>query len=211
MSLFPLLQPSVNSIAEFIPGTGSTGGLAHSSSTPSFQSNFSGLVSPSLSTSSSLGFASMTRSSPAASVASPQRPVSPQDSPSRGRCSPPNVGGQEDNGNPSNLPTYQENVGGTTYFYTAQDQPPFTSTGATASPAPFTAAPQPTLVFPPYHVLPPTPTHVHHLRAPANAPHFFMGDELRQYLLEKHALTLAHVDPEQFPGEFIRILVLIIL
>ena len=197
--MFPCSQPSVNSIAEFIPGSGGNGGLAHSSSTPSFHS-FSGLGSPSLST-PSMGFTPMTRSSPAASVASPQRPISPQDSPSRGRCSPPNAGGQEDNGSTSNLPTYQENVGGTTYFFTAQDQPPFANTGATGSPSPFTAAPQPTLVFPPYHVLPPTPAHVHHLRAPANAPHFFMGDELRQHLLEKHALTLAHVDPEQFPGE----------
>lgn len=190
--------PSVSNITEFIPGSGGNGGLAHSASTPSFHS-FSGLGSPSLTTPSSLGFTSMTRSSPAASVASPQRPISPQDSPSRGRCTSPNAGGQEDNGSASNLPTYQENVGGTTYFFTAQDQPPFANTGATASPSPFTAAPQPTLVFPPYHVLPPTPAHVHHLRAPANAPHFFMGDELRQHLLEKHALTLAHVDHEQFP------------
>ncbi|XP_042220909.1 PAN2-PAN3 deadenylation complex subunit Pan3-like isoform X3 [Homarus americanus] len=189
--------PSVSSIAEFVPGSGGSGGLAHSSSTPSFHS-FSGLGSPSLSTPSSLGFTPMTRSSPAATVASPQRPISPQDSPSRGRISPQSGGGEE-NSNASNLSTYQENVGGTTYFFTAQDQPSFGATGATASPAPFTTGPQPTLVFPPYHILPPTPAHVHHLRAPNNTPHFFMGDDLRHEILERHALALAHVDPEQFP------------
>nr|XP_053639808.1 PAN2-PAN3 deadenylation complex subunit pan3-like isoform X2 [Cherax quadricarinatus] len=186
--------PAVSSVAEFIPGPGGGGGLAHSSSTPSFHS-FSGLGSPSLSTPSSLGFSPMTRSSPAATIASPQRPISPQDSPSRGRCSPQNSG--EDN-NASNLSTYQENVGGTTYFFTTQDQPSFGASAATASPASFTAGPPPALVFPPYHILPPTPAHVHHLRAPNNTPHFFMGDELRNEILERHAITLAHVDPEQF-------------
>ncbi|XP_071540407.1 PAN2-PAN3 deadenylation complex subunit pan3 isoform X2 [Panulirus ornatus] len=189
--------PSVGSIAEFVPGSGGGGGLAHSSSTPSFHS-FSGLGSPSLSTPSSLGFTPMTRSSPAATVASPQRPISPQDSPSRGRCSPQSIGG-EDNSNASNLSTYQENVGGTTYFFTAQDQPAFGAAGTTAPPATFTSGPQPALVFPPYHILPPTPAHVHHLRAPNNAPHFFMGDDLRHEILERHALALAHVDIEQYP------------
>ncbi|XP_069188312.1 PAN2-PAN3 deadenylation complex subunit pan3 isoform X3 [Procambarus clarkii] len=189
--------PSVSSVAEFVPGSGGSGGLAHSSSTPSFHS-FSGLGSPSLSTPSSLGFTPMTRSSPAATVASPQRPISPQDSPSRGRCSP-QSGGGEDNSNASNLSTYQENVGGTTYFFTTQDQPSFGASGATTSPASFTTGPQPSLVFPPYHILPATPPHVHHLRAPNNTPHFFMGDELRNEILDRHAMTLAHVDPEQFP------------
>ncbi|XP_063596077.1 PAN2-PAN3 deadenylation complex subunit pan3-like [Penaeus indicus] len=185
--------PSVSSIAEFVPGSGGSAGLAHSASTPSFHS-FTGLGSPS--TPSSLSFTPMTGTSPAATVASPQRPVSPQGSPSRGRHSP-LVGGGDDTSNASSLSTYQENVGGTTYFFTAQDQQSFTA-GAAPSPAPFTAGPPP-LVFPPYHILPPTPAHIHHLRAPSNTPHFFMGDELRHDLLERHALALAHVDPENFP------------
>lgn len=189
-------QPSVSSIAEFVPGSGGSAGLAHSASTPSFHS-FTGLGSPS--TPSSLSFTPMTGTSPAATVASPQRPVSPQGSPNRGRHSP-LVGGGDDTSNASSLSTYQENVGGTTYFFTAQDQQSFTA-GAAPSPAPFTAGPPP-LVFPPYHILPPTPAHIHHLRAPSNTPHFFMGDELRHDLLERHALALAHVDPENFPGNW---------
>lgn len=178
-------------IPEFIPSSSTSSGLAHSSSTPSFHS-FSGLSSPSL----SAAVANITpftpqahRSSPATS--SPQRPSSPQGSPTRGRQSP------LDSSAASNVSTYQENVGGTTYFFTANEM----NAGFTApSPAPAPGSnPQNTMVFPPYHLVPPTPAHVHHLKAPSNAPHFFMADELRHYLLERHAITLAQVDPEQYP------------
>ncbi|KAK7068916.1 PAB-dependent poly(A)-specific ribonuclease subunit 3 [Halocaridina rubra] len=187
--------PSVGNIAEFVPGAGGAG-LAHSSSTPSFHS-LSGIGSPNLSTSNSLGFSSMTRSSPAASVASPQRPGSPQGSPARGRRSPRVAAGEEPN-NTSGVPTYHENVGGTTYFFTAQDQQSFAAATAAPSPAPF-SAPPPALVFPPYHILPSTPSHIHHLRSSNNPPHFFMGDDLRHDILERHAMTMAHIDPETIP------------
>ncbi|CAL4170820.1 unnamed protein product, partial [Meganyctiphanes norvegica] len=71
------ISASVAGIPEFVPSS-SSGGLAHSSSTPSFHS-FSGLASPSL----SAAVANITpftpqahRASPATS--SPQRPSSPQ-------------------------------------------------------------------------------------------------------------------------------------
>ncbi|XP_068206142.1 PAN2-PAN3 deadenylation complex subunit pan3 isoform X1 [Palaemon carinicauda] len=187
---------TVGNIPDFVPGASGNSGLAHSSSTPSFHT-LSGIGSPSLGTSSSLGFTAMTRSSPAGPVASPQRPASPQGSPTRGRRSPQVTASSEETSNASSVPTYHENVGGTTYFFTAQDQN-FAGGAAAPSPAPF-PAPQPALVFPPFHVLPPTPAHVHHLRSSNNPPHFFMGDDLRHEILERHALSMAHIDPEQFP------------
>ncbi|CAL4132405.1 unnamed protein product, partial [Meganyctiphanes norvegica] len=79
-----------------------------------------------------------------------------------------------------------------------------TKTGCGMGPEPVSLAQNPrdmynSTMFPPYHLMPPTPAHVHHLKSHSNAPHFFMADELRHYLLERHALTLAQVDPEQYP------------
>ncbi|EDL89559.1 rCG42557, partial [Rattus norvegicus] len=57
----------------------------------------------------------------------------------------------------------KETVGGTTYFYTD------------TTPAPLTG-----MVFPNYHIYPPTAPHVAYMQPKANAPSFFMADELRQ-------------------------------
>uniref|UniRef100_A0AAY4APP9 PAN2-PAN3 deadenylation complex subunit PAN3 n=1 Tax=Denticeps clupeoides TaxID=299321 RepID=A0AAY4APP9_9TELE len=57
----------------------------------------------------------------------------------------------------------KETVGGTTYFYTDN-----------------TPAPMAGMVFPTYHIYPPTAPHVAYMQPKANAPSFFMTDELRQ-------------------------------
>ena len=181
-------------MGDFAPTGSST--LAHSASTPSFHS----LSTPS---SSSISFSPLTRPSPATS--SPQRAHTPPplgspgggrggSAPPSGHKSSPGTGGE---GSASSVSTYQD-LSGTTYFFPSSDIgvggfPP--GGGHHAPPAPAT------LVLPPYHVLPSTPAHVHHLRTPTHAPHFFVGDDLRHDILERQAIALAHVDPEQYPGE----------
>ncbi|XP_076056563.1 poly(A) specific ribonuclease subunit PAN3 [Oratosquilla oratoria] len=200
----PQRKPSVGAVQEFVPRSGTPGGLAHSASTPSFHS-FQGMANAGmgasgLSTPSSISFtatppiaAAAGGTGPAgtppsfAKLSSPSNGASPRLSP-QGSPTSKRRGSPSDNG-ASGISTYHENVGGTTYFYTA-DEMTFTA----PSPAPGAA-----LVFPPYHVIPPMPAHVHHLRAPVNAPHFFMGDELRQEIMERHTITLTQVDPDQFP------------
>ncbi|XP_008165657.3 PAN2-PAN3 deadenylation complex subunit PAN3 isoform X4 [Chrysemys picta bellii] len=77
----------------------------------------------------------------------------------------------------------KETVGGTTYFYTD------------TTPAPLTG-----MVFPNYHIYPPTAPHVAYMQPKANAPSFFMTDELRQELINRHLITMAQIDQADIPG-----------
>ncbi|XP_038243784.2 PAN2-PAN3 deadenylation complex subunit PAN3 isoform X5 [Dermochelys coriacea] len=77
----------------------------------------------------------------------------------------------------------KETVGGTTYFYTD------------TTPAPLTG-----MVFPNYHIYPPTAPHVAYMQPKANAPSFFMADELRQELINRHLITMAQIDQADIPG-----------
>uniref|UniRef100_A0A8C5SFA0 PAN2-PAN3 deadenylation complex subunit PAN3 n=1 Tax=Laticauda laticaudata TaxID=8630 RepID=A0A8C5SFA0_LATLA len=77
----------------------------------------------------------------------------------------------------------KETVGGTTYFYT--DTTPAPPTG---------------MVFPNYHIYPPTAPHVAYMQPKANAPSFFMADELRQELINRHLITMAQIDQADMPG-----------
>ncbi|XP_063161801.1 PAN2-PAN3 deadenylation complex subunit PAN3 isoform X2 [Candoia aspera] len=77
----------------------------------------------------------------------------------------------------------KETVGGTTYFYTD------------ATPAPLTG-----MVFPNYHIYPPTAPHVAYMQPKANAPSFFMADELRQELINRHLITMAQIDQADMPA-----------
>uniref|UniRef100_A0A5S6LUS9 PAN2-PAN3 deadenylation complex subunit PAN3 n=1 Tax=Xenopus tropicalis TaxID=8364 RepID=A0A5S6LUS9_XENTR len=74
-------------------------------------------------------------------------------------------------------------VGGTTYFYTD------------TTPAPLTG-----MVFPNYHIYPPTAPHIAYMQPKANAPSFFMADELRQELINRHLITMAQIDQADMPG-----------
>ncbi|XP_044872784.1 PAN2-PAN3 deadenylation complex subunit PAN3 isoform X3 [Mauremys mutica] len=76
----------------------------------------------------------------------------------------------------------KETVGGTTYFYTD------------TTPAPLTG-----MVFPNYHIYPPTAPHVAYMQPKANAPSFFMTDELRQELINRHLITMAQIDQADIP------------
>ncbi|XP_074842015.1 PAN2-PAN3 deadenylation complex subunit PAN3 isoform X2 [Carettochelys insculpta] len=76
----------------------------------------------------------------------------------------------------------KETVGGTTYFYTD------------TTPAPLTG-----MVFPNYHIYPPTAPHVAYMQPKANAPSFFMADELRQELINRHLITMAQIDQADVP------------
>ncbi|XP_026564623.1 PAN2-PAN3 deadenylation complex subunit PAN3 isoform X2 [Pseudonaja textilis] len=77
----------------------------------------------------------------------------------------------------------KETVGGTTYFYT--DTTPVPPTG---------------MVFPNYHIYPPTAPHVAYMQPKANAPSFFMADELRQELINRHLITMAQIDQADMPA-----------
>uniref|UniRef100_A0A674JLZ6 PAN2-PAN3 deadenylation complex subunit PAN3 n=1 Tax=Terrapene triunguis TaxID=2587831 RepID=A0A674JLZ6_9SAUR len=77
----------------------------------------------------------------------------------------------------------KETVGGTTYFYTD------------TTPAPLTG-----MVFPNYHIYPPTAPHVAYMQPKANAPSFFMTDELRQELINRHLITMAQIDQADIPA-----------
>ncbi|XP_061484483.1 PAN2-PAN3 deadenylation complex subunit PAN3 isoform X3 [Rhineura floridana] len=77
----------------------------------------------------------------------------------------------------------KETVGGTTYFYTD------------TTPAPLSG-----MVFPNYHIYPPTAPHVAYMQPKANAPSFFMADELRQELINRHLITMAQIDQADMPG-----------
>ncbi|KAM6977265.1 PAN2-PAN3 deadenylation complex subunit PAN3 isoform 2-T2 [Aplochiton taeniatus] len=77
----------------------------------------------------------------------------------------------------------KETVGGTTYFYTDN-----------------TPAPMAGMVFPTYHIYPPTAPHVAYMQPKANAPSFFMADELRQELIHRHLITMAQIDQSENPG-----------
>ncbi|XP_055086225.1 PAN2-PAN3 deadenylation complex subunit PAN3 isoform X1 [Periophthalmus magnuspinnatus] len=76
----------------------------------------------------------------------------------------------------------KETVGGTTYFYTDN-----------------TPAPMAGMVFPSYHIYPPTAPHVAYMQPKANAPSFFMADELRQELINRHLITMAQIDHSENP------------
>ncbi|XP_051474463.1 PAN2-PAN3 deadenylation complex subunit PAN3 isoform X2 [Apus apus] len=76
----------------------------------------------------------------------------------------------------------KETVGGTTYFYTD------------TTPAPLTG-----MVFPNYHIYHPAAPHVAYMQPKANAPSFFMADELRQELINRHLITMAQVDQADIP------------
>ncbi|XP_052358914.1 PAN2-PAN3 deadenylation complex subunit pan3-like isoform X2 [Oncorhynchus keta] len=77
----------------------------------------------------------------------------------------------------------KETVGGTTYFYTDN-----------------TPAPMAGMVFPAYHIYPPTAPHVAYMQPKANAPSFFMADELRQELINRHLITMAQLDQSENTG-----------
>ncbi|XP_042900388.1 PAN2-PAN3 deadenylation complex subunit pan3 isoform X3 [Parasteatoda tepidariorum] len=159
-------------------GNGLLNRMPHSLSSPSF-SQFS-MQSPQL-VSTPFGHFGI-----AADMNSRLSRCSPQQSPllSKRTCSP----GPSSVASPSHeqymTPTssnlIQESVGGTTYFYSQEE---------TSDISP--------LILPDMHLYPGNPSHIEHMRLKANAPSFFLPDELRMDILHRHQLTLAEANPEQ--------------
>ncbi|KAL5011536.1 hypothetical protein ScPMuIL_010087 [Solemya velum] len=177
-------NPMVN---EFIPKS-----LSHSASSPSF-SSFAGMPPMSTAPPTShireihfiAGIPFSTNTSPNASPG-----LSPSGSPlmMRRTGSPVNpfrqsAGQPPPSSNSKNPTTIQENVGGTTYFYSPEDFTPQYDG----------------IVLPNFSMYPGLPPHIGHMKVKANMPQFYMPDELKMEILNRHALTLAQIDPAHCP------------
>ncbi|XP_021042307.1 PAN2-PAN3 deadenylation complex subunit PAN3 isoform X3 [Mus pahari] len=181
--------------SEFIPKGGSTSRLSNVSQ--SNMSAFSQVFShPSMGSPATAGLApGMSLSAGSSPLHSPK--ITPHTSPApRRRSHTPNPASfmvPSSASTPANNPVPQtpssgqviqkETVGGTTYFYTD------------TTPAPLTG-----MVFPNYHIYPPTAPHVAYMQPKANAPSFFMADELRQELINRHLITMAQIDQADMPA-----------
>ncbi|KAK2168696.1 hypothetical protein LSH36_15g19075 [Paralvinella palmiformis] len=181
-------QPPNATAAEFIPkGTSvsqSSLGLTHSASSPSFMSNYNPLSSPNSSTLSGVGRLqpAMALSSAVSPISSPH--LSPQGSPLiNHRSTPPVVDPTLASNGHSHTPPnrlVQENVGGTTYFYTQEDL----------------SSQHQGVVLPNFTMFTSILPHVAHMKPRAHQPSFFMPDELKLDILNKHAISLMQVDQE---------------
>ncbi|XP_067134771.1 PAN2-PAN3 deadenylation complex subunit pan3 isoform X3 [Centruroides vittatus] len=83
----------------------------------------------------------------------------------------------------------QESVEGTTYFYTPEEG----TTNEENQP----------FLMPDFHIYSGNPAHIEHLKPKANAPSFFLPDELRMDILHRHSLTMAQANPEQYSEEIL--------
>ena len=83
----------------------------------------------------------------------------------------------------------QENVGGTTYFYTQEEL-----SNAAAEPV------GGGVILPNFSMYPGLLPHVAHMKVKSNMPSFFMPDEIKMEILNRHAMSLAQMDQEQRPG-----------
>ncbi|XP_069692490.1 PAN2-PAN3 deadenylation complex subunit PAN3 isoform X2 [Periplaneta americana] len=97
--------------------------------------------------------------------------------------------------------TYQENVGGTTYFYpTTVATAAGEAAGLNTSGLSTGSSAVPSVVLPSFHVYPGTPTHLSSLKGKTvPAAGFYVADEIRMETLHRNSLVLAQPDPEQFP------------
>lgn len=90
-----------------------------------------------------------------------------------------------------NVLIFQENVGGTTYFY---------PTSADTSAGSDTLNSSTSSLASGYQVYPGTPSHVTAFKSRQGSSSFFVSDDTRLDLLSRNALTLIQPNPEQFPG-----------
>ncbi|XP_038055526.1 PAN2-PAN3 deadenylation complex subunit pan3-like isoform X2 [Patiria miniata] len=77
----------------------------------------------------------------------------------------------------------QENIGGTTYFYTEDQVQPT----------------MPRTVYPNFHMYQSMPAHVAYMKPKPNAPSFFVGEELKVEIYNKRSVSMAQVDPAEHP------------
>ena len=83
-------------------------------------------------------------------------------------------------------------MGGTTYFYTQEEL----ASAAQAGPPPAGGG----VVLPNFSMYPGILPHVAHMKLKSNMPSFFMPDEIKSEILNRHAMSLAQIDQEQNPG-----------
>ncbi|XP_019379781.1 PREDICTED: PAB-dependent poly(A)-specific ribonuclease subunit PAN3 isoform X5 [Gavialis gangeticus] len=193
---YPMMQTPNPTASEFIPKGGSTSRLSNVSQ--SSMSAFSQALfsHPSMGSPATAGLApGMSLSAGSSPLHSPK--ITPHTSPApRRRSHTPNpanymvptsastsVANAVSQPPSSGQVIQKETVGGTTYFYTD------------TTPAPLTG-----MVFPNYHIYPPTAPHVAYMQPKANAPSFFMADELRQELINRHLITMAQIDQADIPA-----------
>ncbi|XP_036155255.1 PAN2-PAN3 deadenylation complex subunit PAN3 isoform X4 [Myotis myotis] len=208
------LQTPNPTASEFIPKGGSTSRLSNVSQ--SNMSAFSQVFShPSMGSPAAAGLApGMSLSAGSSPLHSPK--ITPHTSPAPRRRShtpnPANYMVPSSASTPVNNPVSQtpssgqliqkETVGGTTYFYTDTAPAPlpgmrsFKNYHRTAC----RTEGQIIEVFPNYHIYPPTAPHVAYMQPKANAPSFFMADELRQELINRHLITMAQIDQADMPA-----------
>lgn len=176
-------QESSASISDYV-GKSPTA-LTHSSSSPSFStySQMSSISTPSphvtpvLSNSVSVLPGNSPSQSPGISPSSSPMLIRRNDSPVPSMRQNPVTVKSASN-------TIQENVGGTTYFYSPED---------------FAPQYQGVQVLPSYSYYPGMPSHIAHMKVKTNMPQFFMPDEIKMELLNRHACSLLQIDPAQHP------------
>ncbi|XP_072171450.1 PAN2-PAN3 deadenylation complex subunit pan3-like, partial [Diadema setosum] len=93
----------------------------------------------------------------------------------------------EGKGSSSYKPVAQENIGGTTYFYTDDT-------------IPLQGAMNTGIVMPSFHVYPSVPAHVDYMKRNPNGPSFFMDEEIKIDLLSKQAQSLTQLEPTEHPN-----------
>ncbi|XP_017780129.1 PREDICTED: PAB-dependent poly(A)-specific ribonuclease subunit PAN3 isoform X3 [Nicrophorus vespilloides] len=122
--------------------------------------------------------------SPHSGTMSPHITPQPSPPPNINNCSP--IPGLEK----PTVATYQENVGGTTYFYpTSADNSHNTSETMNSLNSSIASS---------YQVYPGTPSHVNTLKSKGGSSAFFISDDTRVEILNRNALTLLQADPDQF-------------
>ncbi|XP_049503321.1 PAN2-PAN3 deadenylation complex subunit PAN3 isoform X4 [Panthera uncia] len=200
--------------SEFIPKGGSTSRLSNVSQ--SNMSAFSQVFShPSLGSPAAAGLApGMSLSAGSSPLHSPK--ITPHTSPAPRRRSHtpnpanymvPSSASTSVNNPVSQTPSsgqviQKETVGGTTYFYTDTTPAPLTGMRSFKNYHRTACRTEGQIieVFPNYHIYPPTAPHVAYMQPKANAPSFFMADELRQELINRHLITMAQIDQADMPA-----------
>ncbi|XP_005668355.1 PAB-dependent poly(A)-specific ribonuclease subunit PAN3 isoform X4 [Sus scrofa] len=208
------LQTPNPTASEFIPKGGSASRLSNVSQ--SHMSAFSQVFShPSLGTPAAAALApGMSLSAGSSPLHSPK--ITPHTSPApRRRSHTPNPASYmvpSSASTPVNHPVPQtpssgqviqkETVGGTTYFYTDSTPAPVSSVRSFKNYHRTACRTEGQIieVFPNYHIYPPTAPHVAYMQPKANAPSFFMADELRQELINRHLITMAQIDQADMPA-----------
>ncbi|KAF2884641.1 hypothetical protein ILUMI_21528 [Ignelater luminosus] len=171
---------------EFVPSTRIVG--SSTSASPNFFNSFPGLAG----TTPGPGYTRGVVDSPHSGTVSPH--LTPQPSPpphAINNCSPiPHVALEKPIGTVA-VAAYQENVGGTTYFYPTSADNSITTND--------TSVPGNSSITSGYQVYPGTPSHVTALKSRGGNSSFFISEDTRMDILSRNALTLIQPDPEQFP------------